>query len=179
MYPQVGGFESAGTNSTMPEPHCDYHGIDTRRYFKSRSLITDTQLEVYSKSFLTVCGEDYGYDQGTAAGCHAFFYPGLLCGSDAVERPYDIMRYNIMHAYIRIRAIAFMATILTRNLRYQLRFGTETLKTNEGRSLLHSFIPGPIGIGYRGMRMRLVLIKIPVALYALHVEFSSCMTMFG
>ena len=57
--------------------------------------------------------------------------------------------------------------------------GTETPKTKSGGYII-SF-QDQNGIGYRGMRMWIVFRfnQILAVLYELHVEFSSCMTLYG
>ena len=89
----------------------------------------------------------------------------------------------IINSRSRVCAIAFIAIFSAKkvtNLRNQITFWNWNSE-NQRRALTRAFIPGRFGIRCRGMRMWIPLRcrQIPVVLYELHMEFSSCMTMFG
>lgn len=83
----------------------------------------------------------------------------------------------------RVRAIAFIAIFSAKksNESAQSNNVLELKLQKPTKGAHRSFIPGRFGIRCCGMRMWIPLRRrqIPVVLYELHVEFSSCMTMFG
>ena len=105
----------------------------------------------------------------------------LLCGRKrehimtSARAIINFINNSCAHSHNRIYGTIFN---LTRTMRNQVN-GTETPKTKSGGYII-SF-QDQNGIGYRGMRMWIVFRfnQILAVLYELHVEFSSCMTLYG